>query len=299
MALGCAGVAALMLLAAIGVGVLGAIEARRPAELASLDRTHPRSADPELLAAGAPAAGRIVLDLDMLEFAIEPGEPGSEIRLVGGYDRSGYELVESYERAPDGGFTYRLRFKPTGLINRFVYSNERGAALTLIVPPDHPLTLEGRVGKGGSELELGGLWLVESELELGAGSHAIAFSAPLREPMQRLRLDSDFGEVQIRRLGNASPRRLEIDKFIGSTDLDLGGAWREDGSLWVGCGVGRCNVAPPHAEEAALQIGEIEFFIGDSTANVYRRSQPEPLLGKPRLTLDIEGIIGESIDIER
>lgn len=277
---------------ALGIGLIAALESRRPVDreaLGSVRALPPATVPGE--AAGDLPHGRIVLDLDMLDIAIVPGEAGSEIRLEGSYDRAGYELIEEYATHADGSWSYRLELEPLGVLNEIVYRSDRGNDLRLVVPPDRPISIDSVVHRGGSHFDLGGLWLVEAELEFGIGGHVVAFSRPLKEPMRRLEVDSSIGRLQLQRIGNASPRVVVIDKLLGRADVDLDGAWRSDAELKIDGGFGGCRIEPPDATVANISVTSSGILMGDSRARAFQRDRPESTPGLPQLTLRVEGAL--------
>lgn len=235
--------------------------------------------------------GRIVLELTRGSFSIRPGAPGEPIRLEGEYDAGKFELAETLEPYGESGWTYRVSFDQRGFgIRPFIQHDGKKNHLTLVVPPDVPIALEGFVGIGESEFELGGLWLTDVDLEFGIGEHALSFSEPLALPLKRIRLDSSLGVLRVDSLGNASPARFEARHTIGETRIDLHGEWRQDAEILIACGIGECDVRVP--ENVNVELKQASVLIGDSRSSLGRDNrEPDPAL--PTLSLSVSARIGE------
>jgi hypothetical protein len=304
---GCLGVVAVgLVFGAVMVGLVlmaNSKESRfEPVDLARqvqpnrIDRIHPvegESGNDPLLPSAPPIAdpGRIVLDITMCRFDVEPGPAGEPIRVQGQYDVESFELTEDYVPDGENGWTYELSFRRRSLISLFVEQDGKGNRLRLIVPRDLPFVLEGSIGVGESRMELGGLRLLDTDLELGVGAHELSFSEPLAEPTARLHLDGSMGETRIIGLGNASPTSFRFDHSIGETLVDLSGEWRNDATIIYRCGLGACNLRAPD-DNVGLILDDAGVMIGESNL---RRLQdwPEPPPGSPTLTLSITASIGE------
>ena len=308
--MGCGAIVGIPTLVIVVLLVLGLLTGGREERIEPLDRSQPIPAsatiaravegdeandaapgiDPESVEIREP--GRIVLDVGgVLAFSIRPGPPGQPIRLEGHYDAGKFELEESYESYGELGWIYRLSFSPRGFgLRPFIGSDLQKNTLRLIVPRDAPFILEGSIGLAESNLELGGLWLVDFDLEVGLGEHRISFDAPIPVPLDRFRLDHSIGELRVDSLGHASPRTVDVTRSIGSMHLDLNGNWRNDSNIDVSCGIGECRVEVPDDVQVVFEGGGV--LIGDTNLrSLDRRSPVEP--GTPVLHLTVGGRIGE------
>ena len=120
--------------------------------------------------------------------------------------------------------------------------------LRLTLPRDLSIEVEGRFERSFAAMELGGLTLEATRLDVREGWVKLSFAEPLARPMQSLTIEGNKGGIAIGLLGNASPAEVRIDQFLGAVDLDLRGAWSRDadisvegraagGSLWLPRGV--------------------------------------------------------------
>ncbi len=290
---GCA-VVVLVIAVLLGIGLLTGSGDER---FEPIDQAHAVPVPPaapgtrEAAQAHVEEPGRIVLDVTRGSFSIRPGPPGEPVRLEGEYNAGTFELEEVFEAYGESGWIYRVRFDQQGFgIRPFIQHGGKKNRLTLFVPRDTPVVLEGYVGIGESEFELGGLWIAEIDLEYGIGDHALSFSEPLPLPMKRLRLDTSIGVLKVDSLGNASPRLVEVRHSVGETEIDLHGAWRQDAEVHIWCGIGECDVRVPDDVNVDLQRASV--LIGESGSSL-RRDRPEPNPEAPTLKLSVSGQIGE------
>lgn len=190
----------------------------------------------------------MILDVQQAEFFIEPGPPGEPLRVEARYDRKACELKESLDPDHEPGWLYRLEFRCE---QRSFLQKMRGwlggmkEQVRVFLPPDLPLELEVRGSQGGSILELGGLWLTSLDVESEMGGLILGFAEPLREPLDSMSLRGSMGGLVGTSLGNASPRKLEIDYRMGGMDLDLRGRWVADADIDIDLRMGGGSVRLP------------------------------------------------------
>jgi hypothetical protein len=204
--------------------------------------------------------GRIVFDIAMADFSIEPGPAGEPLRVEAQYDSARYELLETLESYGEVGWTYRLSFDSKSWLKMIGINNSEHIRVRLIVPRDSPLSIEGTTGIGKSELELGGLWLIDVDLETKLGEHRVSFSEPLAGPMNSFKMKSGMGELSIDQLGNASPLTVALDHNIGEISVGLLGPWMRDADIDIDVGLGGCSVLVP--DNVALDL-ETSIMIGE------------------------------------
>jgi hypothetical protein len=248
---------------------------------------------PEVEASPSAATpGRVVLDLSMGSFEIVAGPPGEPMRVEGRYDEGSYELKQELIRDAADGWEYRLSFgRDVSWIRGLFQSEGSNNRIKLIIPRGLPFELLGRIGIGESELELGGLSVTETRLEMGTGAHRISFDEPLPAPMGRFELDTSIGELEVARLGNASPDSVEVGHSIGETTVDLRGAWQADATIDVTCGIGECTIRVP--DLAAIDLVDASVWLGETNQSVLRRLPKPGEQDLPVLELNVAATIGE------
>lgn len=183
-----------------------------------------------------PVPGQVRLVLNRAEFEIEPLRPGEQMRVEATYDKNGYVLTESLEVEEGAGWTYDVQFGSTG--NNLIASIRQmfGGSqpkIRVFLPADIPIRLEVLLSQGGGTLDLGGMWLTELDLQLNQGGFEVVIDEPLYRPAERITLQGSMGGIEFERLGNASPRRLDVDFGMGGLELDLRGQWLNDSEIHI------------------------------------------------------------------
>lgn len=249
------------------------------------------------LPGSAPAPGVLVLDLSMGEFEIRPGPAGQPLRVDADYDAGLFELAEEFTET-DGGWTYEVSFGGRGgllgMILRGGGNNARNR-VEITVPRGHPIRIVGEIGMGESKIDLGGLWVREVDLELGAGDHFLDFREPLPFPMESFRLDSSMGGVEVRSLGQASPSQVVLKHGMGDLFVDLQGPWRNDSVVKARFSMGQCRIWMP--ENARVEISRSTMAMGEVRADDVPDPDSLPP-GAPTIRIEAEGSMGE-LRIER
>ena len=235
--------------------------------------------------------GQVVLDLKMGEFVIRPGPADEPIRVEADFDASAFELEEEFTSS-DGGWTYEVSFgSKRGLLGLIMHGNRHNVdnRVEIVIPRGHPVDIIAEVGLGELEADLGGLRIRRVDFDFGAGDHFVEFRDPLPYPMETFRAESSVGSVEVRDLGDASPRSVELDHGIGELFLDLKGAWRDDAQVDVDFGIGECRLWLP--DDVRVDIQRASVGIGEKYVD-RPRSKPLPD-DAPTITVNVRSNIGE------
>ena len=236
---------------------------------------------PEMAHGGKP--GKVVLRLSAGTFSVRPGKPGEPLRVEAKYDRRTYDMQERFETQEDG-WTYELEFERTGNLLMTLLKGMVGGTsseVDIYLPPDVPLDLALWLKQGETEVELGGLWLTETEIEFTQGAFVLEIDEPLREPMERLAFQGSMGGFMASGLGNASPRRLEVDFSMGGMELDLRGPWVADSEITIRMSQGGGELRLPRNVE----------IVGLETSRTDLRTEAE--VPRPTLTFTVSSDRGE------
>jgi hypothetical protein len=243
---------------------------------------------------GAPL-GTIEVDLDIGDFTIKPGPAGEPIRVEADYDTSKFELREEMIQKPDGTWTYKVNFGAKGGFFGLALGggNSGKNKVEIIVPRGRPLVLKGSIRVGESKTDLGGLWIKDIDLEYKAGDHFLEFREPLPFPMDQLKIQGSMGGLEIRGLGQASPRVVDVKQGMGELFLDLQGDWRNDAKIRTRFSMGGCKIWLP--EKANIDLKRASVSMGEARTDKQKgETQPD----WPTLTIDASGSMGE-LKIER
>ena len=264
-----------------------------PAGDASADRPQTIEIDGEtpLISEPQTAGGTLVLDLAMGDFVVRPGPAGQPIRVNADFDASGFELKEDYSVGKDGRWQYKVSFGGKGGFFGAIFGsgNNSHNEVEITIPRGHPIRIVGDIGMGETKMDFGGLWVQEVDLEFGPGDHFIEFREPVPFPMTRFAVDSSMGEMEIRGLGDASPKMVSVDHSMGELFVDLQGAWRQNAEAKVSFSMGGCRVWVPEEARVDLQGGKVAM--GESVNRLPDYSElPEDA---PVITLNVRGSMGE------
>jgi hypothetical protein len=237
-----------------------------------------------------PGPGVVELHVRMAEIDISPGPPGSPLRLESDWNPGVFSLTEGLQQE-GAGWRYRLDFGGRGLAFLRHHGHHEPNRLRLQIPVDHPLSIEGKLSMGQSDVDLGGLALDCVKLELSTGEHRLSFHQPTPQPLSLLELDSSMGELTVIGAGNASPRRIEVRHGMGELVLDLTGQWRADGDVDLRFSMGDSRVDLPRADEAAAIVEKAHVSLGDRS--VFDTPIGQLPAGLPKVRVRASGGMGE------
>jgi hypothetical protein len=246
-------------------------------------------------AAPGAAVGSVVLDVRSADFRVRPGDPGEPVRVNARYDTSAYELTREESVAEDGTWVYRVAFRRTanGLITTIkeMLGGTR-PEVEIALPPDVPLDLRAKATRGGLEAQLGGLWLVDVDLEGTQGGFVVGVDEPAAVPVERMRVRASMGGLVLGKVGNLSPRALDVDVRLGGGVVDLRGAWQADAAITVANSNGGVQMIVPE-EIATRGLPVIPGAEGGPAPPPEEAELPGPVL-----TFELSGDL-EDIEVQR
>ena len=237
-----------------------------------------------------PGAGVVELHVRMAELEVTPGPPGSPLRLDADWNAGAFRLDEGLEKE-GAGWRYHLRFGGKGLALLRHHHHHQPNRLRLQIPVDHPLSIQGKVSMGESDIELGGLSLDRVSLQLSTGNHRLSFRDPTAHPLSLLEVEGSMGQVSLIGAGNASPRQVNVRHGMGELLVDLSGKWRADGDVDLHFSMGDSQVELPREDEAAAIVEKARVSLGDRS--VYDTPVAELPAGLPRVRVRATGGMGE------
>jgi hypothetical protein len=265
-------------------------EPRPPAQPAPEDT---RSSLPAPTSLEGVEAGRVVLDLSRADVTLEPGPPGEPIRVEAEYDTRSFELEERYEPAGETGWTYRLALRPKGTGAFLLLTSLFGGStpqIRLLLPPHAPFSLEGRIRRGETTADLGGLWIVSVDLDLSQGAHRLSFAEPLAAPMGRFAVRGGQGALELMSLGNASPSEVNVTHSMGALVLDLEGPWSRDATIDARCSMGGFVIRVPRGVKIE-GLDDVHVPMGEADLRALE-GRPEPPAGAPTLRFSVSASMG-------
>lgn len=115
----------------------------------------------------------------------------------------------------------------------------------LALAPRVPMSLRLQVGAAKGRLDLGGLALTDFSLETGASDMVVRWDAPNTVPMDRFLLRAGAANVEVRGIGYARPRDVQVEGGVGNLTLDFTGPWADSARVKVTAGVGALTLRFP------------------------------------------------------
>ena len=111
--------------------------------------------------------------------------------------------------------------------------------------PDVDLSLEVELGAVDATLELGGLKLKKGRIATAASRAVTRFSRPNPGRCDSLALNAGAADFSVIGLGNSRCVKTVFEGGVGAVNLDLTGAWAEDGELSIRLAVGELRLRIP------------------------------------------------------
>ncbi len=115
----------------------------------------------------------------------------------------------------------------------------------LALAPRVPMSLKLQVGAAKGRLDLGSLALTDFSLETGASDMVVRWDAPNSVPMDRFLLRAGAANVEVRGIGYARPREVQVEGGVGNLTLDFTGPWADSARVKVTAGVGSVTLRFP------------------------------------------------------
>ncbi len=176
--------------------------------------------------------------------------PGAEAMLVDGTAR--YNVAQLKPEFTTEGDAVRLKHENSLGLASFTTSNlenewnlKLGAA---------PLDLAISAGAARGEIELGGLSLVNLQVDQGAAHFELSFSESNRTEMELLKFNSGPSMVKLSGLANARAKEMIFDGGFGDFTLDFGGDLQRDVDVTVNGGVSTVTLSVPEGVKARVSV---------------------------------------------
>lgn len=161
-----------------------------------------------------------------------------------------------------------------------------------------PVALSLEFGAGRAEVDLGGMRLVDLDIQTGASETRLDVSRPNPGVLERAHVAVGAAQFEARRLGNLNARRLAVEAGVGEVTLDLSGDWRRDLDIEVEMGLGALELRIPRGIGVKLVK---ESFLTDLDAPDMERDgdawySADWSSADRRVTVDVQAAFG-SIDV--
>jgi hypothetical protein len=194
------------------------------------------------------------------------------------------------------GRALRLGVENTG--RDFRIGRNKGGEMSVELTRAVPMALDIDFGAGSAEIDLGGLSLLELNLNTGASETRLDVSAPNPGTARQAVLHVGAADFTALRLGNLNAPRLEVNAGVGDVVLDLTGTWRQDATLQVKMGLGALELRFP--EGLGVKLERKTLLTSIDTEGLIKRGDayysPGWERAEHRLTVRVEAALG-SVDV--
>lgn len=110
---------------------------------------------------------------------------------------------------------------------------------------EYTTSLELQFGACEAIIDLGGIPLERLEIEAGAASGQIDFSAPNPERLKRLNIEAGASSLEMYSLGNANFDMMEFSGGVGAFELDFRGEYSGESEINIEIGLGSAEIILP------------------------------------------------------
>jgi len=193
----------------------------------------PQSPGRDLPALDADRKGRadlepvhVVLDLSEGNFTIQPGPPGSGVKVDGKFDPGTYSLAQEESRDGEGRRQLTVSFRRRVPFFLIMFGDHHPHnEINITLPESVPTALDLHLSRCDSHVDLGGLTLTDLEARMSMGDQDLNFSRPLAGKLAHAAFRFSMGDTKVRGLGNALPASLELHGSMGDVRVSFDGAW--------------------------------------------------------------------------
>lgn len=212
------------------------------------------------------------------------------------YDEDVFRLRSNYLESGDRG-TLRIGIDGEDDIDiqRLRDYDDEAGSLNLGLSGAIPVSLHIQLGAAEARLDLGGLRLRDVVYETGASDSEISFSEPNAEEAESCVFKAGAASLEIRNLGNANCRRVEVAGGVGSIELDFSGEWRSDAETEINVGLGGIELHIP--AELGVRVEKRTFLMTFDAPGFEKRGGDVYLsrnwdTAARKLTIKISGALG-------
>ncbi len=115
------------------------------------------------------------------------------------------------------------------------------------------------IGACEARIDLGGIPLIDVEIDVGAADMEIDFSEPNPERMRELNIDCGASSLSVSGLANANVDVMDFDIGAGSCEIDFRGEYHGETEVDIDVGVGSMDVIVPKGV-AIMVRGDDDWF---------------------------------------
>lgn len=207
----------------------------------------------------------LVLDVDAGEVQVEKHALPGVILVDVTYDEQYYSVNVDYNKRKN---KVRIHVDREHWNKMKDDNGKQEMECIVYLPPDIEMYMETKLKAGELDMVLGGLDIVEFDLNMWAGEANIDFDEPNLHVMEMLDVDTRVGEFNLHHLGNARFKRADINGGIGEIHVDFTGAMEPDARSKVDLDIGEATVVLPSDIGVQINVSGITSFM--SAKNIDR-----------------------------
>ncbi len=235
--------------------------------------------------------------LGHFRFAGDPGNALYRTTLV--YIEGAFEPELEYDRDRHA-LSIGLSEDPEDRNFNLRNQRELQQRLDVNISPIVPIRVDLEFGAVSADIDLGGLSLLEAEVQTGASEGSLRFSRPTLTACERLKFQIGAADFSVEQLGNSNCARMEFQGGAGRFTLDFTGEWQREGETQasVNIGVGALTLRFPSHLGVTITLDRFLATFDHSgfvkRGDVYYSSNYDET--DARLRLDIDAVLG-AIDV--
>lgn len=189
------------------------------------------------------------------ELVINPATMSEAAKLAVEYDPLRVDYRVDYDVRGKTGF---LELESEWKQHRNIHSADNRWELTL--PTKMPSAVKLEIGACDAEIDLGGISLTELNLEVGAASGTIDFSAPNPERLREFQVEAGASSLTLTNLGNANFEYFTFEGGAGSFDLDFRGEYHGEAEARIEIGMGSADIIMPRDLALRVETDDDNWF---------------------------------------
>ncbi|MEZ4505759.1 MAG: hypothetical protein R2848_07790 [Thermomicrobiales bacterium] len=173
----------------------------------------------------------------------------------------------------------------------------KAPVLELKVSTRRPFSLSMDLGASDqSQVDLGGIPVVEADIKIGAGQAKFDFSLPNPHEMDSFAMKAGAADLALAGLGNSGARKIDLDGGAASMTVDFGGQLARDLDASIRTGMTSTEVIVPKTTPARVRTKTAlaGVNVGDGFTVKDGAYSTLAFLGghQPVLTIDLQSALG-------
>lgn len=215
------------------------------------------------LRSDAPTTVRVEYAAGMID--VGPATDGSLYRMKLRYDAEHSAPITTFDAA-----TRAVTIGTHNAARAAWKSGKRdGGTMEAAITTRVPVQLSLELGAARADVQLGGLRLIDLDLQTGASEVRLDVDTPNTGSLEAFTLDIGAADVVVRRGGNLRAAQVDANVGMGKLDYDLDGAW--DGTTEFDATVALGSLILRVPSDVGLRVTATSFLAGFKRAGLVKR----------------------------